>query len=93
VCARFLLHSIVGDIVRSMHKINAPLDGGQADHQSTIGEIEAKIFKNNVSILIDPVSILIYIAPNLVELKKLKKVKHGKPWLVQLATGTKREVT
>jgi len=37
--------STVGDICRSMHKINATLDGRKADHQSTIVEIEGKIYK------------------------------------------------
>jgi hypothetical protein len=35
---------------------------------------------------------LSYITPNVVESNKLKKLKHAKPWLVQLVTGTKRKV-
>jgi hypothetical protein len=85
--------STVGDIGRSMHKINAALDGRQTDHQSTIVEVEGKIHFNNVSILIDPGASLSYITPSLVESNKLKKVKHAKSWLVQLAMGTKRKVT
>ena len=45
-----------------------------------------------VSILIDPGARLCYISPIVVENCKLEKVKHNKPWLVQLATGTKRKV-
>ena len=32
--------SIIGDIDRKTHKINATLDGRQVDHQSTIVEVE-----------------------------------------------------
>jgi hypothetical protein len=46
--------STIGDIGRNIHKINAALDGRQADHQSTIVEIEGKIHNIKVSILIDP---------------------------------------
>jgi hypothetical protein len=35
---------------------------------------------------------LSYITPDVVESNKLKKLKHTKSWLVQLATGTKRKV-
>jgi hypothetical protein len=44
-----------------MHKINAALDGRQADHQSTIVEVEGKIHSHNVSILIDLGATLSYI--------------------------------
>ena len=56
-------------------------------------EVEGKIHFNNVSILIDLGSSLSYITTTLMELNKLKKVKHAKSWLVQLTTGTKRKVT
>jgi hypothetical protein len=46
-----------------------------------------------VSILIDPGSNLSYVSPQTIEKCKLQQVKHAKPWLVQLATGTKRKVT
>jgi hypothetical protein len=85
--------STVGDMGKSMHTINAVVDGRQADHQSTIVEVEGKIHDNHISILIDPIPSLIYVTPHLVELNKLKKVKHAKYWLVQLAIGTKRKVT
>jgi hypothetical protein len=85
--------STVGDMGRSMHRINAVVDGRQVDHQSTIVEVEGKIHDNHISILIDPGASLSYVTPGLVELNKLKKVKHAKSWLVQLATGTKRKVT
>ena len=56
-------------------------------------DIEGKILNTSVSILIDPGSCQSYVAPKIVELCKLGKVKHDKPWLVQLSTGTKRKVS
>jgi hypothetical protein len=35
--------SIVGDVGRSLHQINASIDGRQDDHQSSMVEIEGKI--------------------------------------------------
>ena len=56
-------------------------------------EIEGKIFNTSVSILIDPGACWSYVAPNIVGLCKLGKVKHVKPWMVQLATGMKQKVS
>ena len=53
-------------------------------------EIEGKINDQPIAILIDLGASHSYIASNLVERFKLKKRKHGKSWLVQLATRTKR---
>jgi hypothetical protein len=50
------------------------------------------IFDHLVSVLIDPGSNLSYIAPKAVDKCKLQPRKQTKPWLVQLATGTKRKV-
>jgi hypothetical protein len=55
-------------------------------------EIEGMIKQKHVSILIDPGAILSYISPTVVESCKLEKVKHKKPWLVQLATGKKKRL-
>jgi len=55
-------------------------------------EIEGKILDTRTSILIDPEATLSHITPDVVELNKLKKQNHKKPWLVQLETGTKRKV-
>ena len=55
-------------------------------------EIEGKINNTQISILIDPRAMLSYITPSIVESNKLKKLKHTKSWLVQLATRTKRKV-
>jgi hypothetical protein len=35
--------STVGDVGRSLHRINAAINGRQADHQSSVVEIEGKI--------------------------------------------------
>jgi uncharacterized cupredoxin-like copper-binding protein len=56
---------------RSMHKINAIVEGRQVDHQSTIVEVEGKIHDNHISILIDPGTSMSYVTPGLVELNKL----------------------
>jgi hypothetical protein len=84
--------SMVGDVGRFLHQINAAIDGRQADHQSSVVEIEGKINNTRIYVLIDPRATLIYITPYVVESNKLKKLKHAKSWLVQLATGTKRKV-
>jgi hypothetical protein len=82
----------VNDVARSMPQIYAAMDNKQADHQALVVEIEGMITNHLVSILIDPGSNLSYIAPKAVDKCKLQPHKHAKPWLVQLATGTKRKV-
>ena len=81
---------IVGQVVRIILRIYAALEDCQADHQSTMVEVEGKIAKQSVSILIDP-STHTYITPKIVEICAFKKLKHRKSWLVHLATGTKLE--
>ena len=56
-------------------------------------EIEGKILNTSISILIDPSSCQSYLSPQIVDECKIGKVKHVKPWLVQVATGTKRKVS
>jgi hypothetical protein len=82
----------MGDVGRILHQINASIDGRQADHQSSVIEIEGKINNTRISILIELGATLSYITLDVVESNKLKKLKHTKSWLVQLATGTKRKV-
>jgi hypothetical protein len=84
--------SMVGDVGRSLHRINAAIDDRQADHQSSVVEIEGKINNTRIYVLIDPGATLSYITLDVVKSNKLKKLKHAKSWLVQLATGTKRKV-
>ena len=56
-------------------------------------EVKGEIAEQTVSVLIDPGSTHNYITPRLVEMCTLNKLKHGKSWLIQLATGTKRKVS
>jgi len=83
---------MVGDMGKSLHRINVATDGWQADHQSSVVEIEGKIKNSRISVLIDPGATLSYVTPDVVESNKLKKLKHAKPWMVQLARRTKRKV-
>ena len=62
--------------------IYATLDGRHVDHQATMVEIKGKILNTSVSIPIDPSACRSYVAPNIVDLCKLGKVKHVKPCLV-----------
>ena len=62
--------------------VNVSLEYRQADHQSTMLEVEGKILNIHVSILIDSGSILSYIAPKVVEKCKLSKEKQKNAWLV-----------
>jgi hypothetical protein len=84
--------TIVNDVARSMPRIYAALDNNQSDHQASVVELEGMIANRVVSILIDPCSNLSYVAPQTVDKCKLQPIRHVKPWLVQLATGTKRKV-
>jgi hypothetical protein len=67
------------------------MDGRQDDHQSTVVEVEGKVNNTHVSILIDPGDTSSYVSPGVVDSNKLKKIRHEKSWLVQLAIGTKRK--
>ena len=53
----------VGDLARTMPRLNAALENRQADYQTSMVEVEGKM---NISILIDPGASLSYISPNLV---------------------------
>ena len=65
--------STVNDIARSIPRINASLEDRQAEHQSTMLEVKAKISNTYVSILIDSGASLSYITPRILE-----KCKHSK---------------
>jgi hypothetical protein len=91
------MHSIkqeetVEDVRKIMPRIYAALDNRQAYYQSHMIEVEGKIDNQPIAILIDSRASHSYIDPNLVERFKLKKCKHEKSLLVQLATGTKRRI-
>jgi hypothetical protein len=55
-------------------------------------EVEGMINNQTLSILIDSRASHSYIDPKMVERLKLPRSKHGKSWLVQLATGARRKV-
>ena len=46
----------------------------------------------SISILIDLSACRRYVSPKIVDESKLGKLKHDKPWMVQVATGAKQKV-
>ena len=82
----------VGYVENEMHRINASLENRQANHQTSMVEVQGMIQNLFVTILIDPGASLSYISPGIVEKCKLSLKKFEKSWLVQVATGTKRKV-
>eukprot|EP00253_Pinus_taeda_P033962 PITA_33962 len=87
------LDNEVGEVGRSIPRINAALEDHQAEYQPTMVEFEGKISNLTISVLIDPGATLSYVSPKVVEQCSLQYVKFKNPWLVQLATGAKRRVT
>eukprot|EP00253_Pinus_taeda_P011330 PITA_11330 len=84
--------STVGDVARSVPRINAALEDRQAEYQPTMVEFEGKTSNLSIAILIDPGATLSYVSPKVVEHCKLSSERFKNPWLVQLATGAKRRV-
>jgi len=60
--------SFVGDMARSIPKINVALDDHQVEYQPTMIEFEGKMHNHDVSILIDPGMSLSYISPKIIEI-------------------------
>eukprot|EP00253_Pinus_taeda_P023048 PITA_23048 len=85
--------STVGEVGRSVPRINAALDDRQAEYQPAMVEFEGKISDLTITVLIDPGATLSYVSPKIVERCKLQPFKFKNPWLVQLAMGAKRRVT
>ena len=83
----------VGDLARTMPRINAALENQQAKYQTYMIEVEGKIKQTPIDTLIDPRASLSYISPNLVEKCKLPVEKFASSWLVHLAITAKRKVT
>ena len=73
-------------------RIYASMDNRQEKYQSHMIEVEGMINNHAFTILIDSRASHSYIEPRVVESFHLSRRKHGKSWLVQLATGTKRKV-
>jgi hypothetical protein len=70
----------------SMH----PWTTRKRDFQSHMIEVEGMINNQTIAILIDSGSSHSYIDPKVVEIFHLPRTKHGKYWLVHLATESKR---
>jgi hypothetical protein len=81
------------DMGSRMPKIYASLDNKQAEFQSHMIEVEGMINNRPLIILIDSGASHSYVDPRVVDSLHLTRSKHEKPWLVKLATGTKRKVT
>jgi hypothetical protein len=75
-----------------MPMIYVALENIQEDCQSHMIEVEVKIDNHPLTILIDYGSSHSYIDPKIVERFKLKRCKHVKSWLAQLATRTKKKI-
>ena len=56
----------IGDLARTMPRINAALENRQEDYQTSMVEVEGKLNQTLISISIDPGAILSYISPDLV---------------------------
>lgn len=84
--------STVGEVGRSIPRINATLDDRQVEYQPTMVEFEGKISDLTIAVLIDPGATLSYVSPKVVERCNLQPVKFKNRWPVQLATGAKRRV-
>ena len=83
----------MGQVARTIPKLCVILEDHQAGLKSTVVEVDSEIVEQTVFVLIDHVSTHGYVTPRIVEMCSLKKTKHIKSWLVQLATGTKRKVS
>jgi hypothetical protein len=77
---------------RSMPRIYATLEKKKVEFQSHMIEVEGNINDQPIVILIDSGASHSYIDPKLVERFHFPKIKLGKPWLVQLAIGSKRRI-
>ena len=83
----------IGELTRTMPRINAALENRQVEYQTSMVEVEGMINQTPITILIDIGASLSYISPEMVEKCKLLVEKFENSWLVQLAIGAKRKVT
>jgi predicted aspartyl protease len=82
-------YETVEDMGRNVPRIYASLDNKQEEYQSHMIEVEGMINNQTISFLIDTGASHSYIDPNMVESLHFPRRKHGKSWLVQLATTSK----
>ena len=73
---------IVGDVANEFPRTNAALENRQADHQTSMVEVQGMIQNQFVSILIDTGGSLSYISPNIVEKCNLFLKKFEKSWSI-----------
>eukprot|EP00253_Pinus_taeda_P005458 PITA_05458 len=59
--------SIVGDVARSVPRVNTALEDRQAEYQPSMVEFEGKISNLSIAVLIDPGATLSYVSPKVVE--------------------------
>jgi hypothetical protein len=71
---------------RNVPRIYVALDNKKAEYQSHMIKVEGMINNQNLAILIDSGSSHSYIDAKMVEIFQFPRSKHGKSWLVQLAT-------
>jgi hypothetical protein len=80
------------DMCISVPKIYANLDNKKCEFQSHMIKVEGNINKHPIDILIDSGTSHSYLDPKMVERFHLPRNKLGKPWMVQLAIGAKRNI-
>jgi hypothetical protein len=83
---------IVEDMGINVPNIYASLDKNKAKFQSHMIEVEGKINSQPIVILIDSGASHSYLDPKMVEIFLLPRRKIGKPWMVQLIIGDKRNI-
>ena len=83
----------IGDMDRTTLHIYVALEDQQVAYQEMIARLGGKIDMHSISILIDLGSTHSYTTPKVVESCHLRKKRHEKTWLVQLAIESKRKVS
>jgi hypothetical protein len=83
---------MIEDVARIVPRIYATLEDCQVYHESIVVQVEGKILKQYISILIDHRSSNSYVTPTFFETCALEKCDHSGSWLVQLAIETRRKI-
>jgi hypothetical protein len=79
------------DMGRNVPRIYAALENNKVGFQSHMIEVEGVINNQTIAILIDSGASHSYIDPKILEIFHSPRRKHGKYWLVKLATRAKRK--
>jgi hypothetical protein len=82
----------IEDMGRYVPRIYVALDNKQEEYRSHMIEVEGMINNQTIAILIYSGASHSYIDPKMVEGLQLPRSKHGKSWLVQLSTESRRKV-